>query len=379
MNAHFSVLLGAYRQRDDGWRQARRPGQCVVGVVGNTVPAEAVAACGALAWRVAPVQGSTAAADGFIEDFSDIDVRLVFARYVEGALDGMDLLVLPRSTETHHKLYLALREARRTGLKTNGPTLWLYDILHTQRNSSHVYGLARTHELLQVLGRLTGQVADTATLQQALAGANATRALLATLQQLRAAGRVTGWQALVATGAQQFMLPEAGRQTLAAWLQDVRAGPQEEVPAGGPRLLVKGAPLDHDRLHTLVQDLGGQIVAEDDDWGSRAAAPAFDVALPPVQALFEDCWRDRPCPRVHPSDDRWFKAALQQPLDGVLFNHARPDDIQGWNLPAERALVEAAGLRWLQLRDDARFDADALHAQLAPFVASLKSRSPHRP
>ena len=368
MSTAFDTLLAAYRGRNDGWRHARGAGQAVIGYVGNTVSVEAINASGALAWRVAPIEGSTAAADAYVEAFSDLDMRLIFARFVSCALDGLAALIVPRSTETQHKLYLALREAQRTRLKSNGPPLLLYDILHTQRESSRAYGLARTQELLDELGRITGHRPGDADLSQAITQSNATRRLLAELQRRRRNGQVSGWQAQIATGALPFMTANGGQQALRAWLSgDI------EAPAAGPRLLVKGAPLDHDRLHARVETLGAQIVAEDDDWGSRAAAPLMNTQGPAIEALFEHCWRDRPCPRIHPADNSWFRQTLQGGgIDAVLFNHPRPDDTHGWALPAKRALVEAAGLPWLQLRDDARDDGPALHNALAPFIAGLR-------
>lgn len=370
--AAFDTLLVAYRTRDTGWRAARATGQPVVGYVGNTVPVEAITAAGALAWRVAPVQGDTGVADAHVEAFSDLDMRLVFAQFITGALDGLDVLIVPRSTETQHKLYLALREARRTGVTAGGPPLLLYDILHTQRETSRAYGLARTHDLVGQLGRLTGCTPSDADLTQAMAQTNATRGLLAELQQRRRSGAVSGWQAQVATGALCFMPPAAGQRALREWLAE--GTPR---PAAGPRLLVKGAPLDHDALHALVEELGAVIVAEDDDWGSRAAAPLVDRSRPPLESLFEHCWRERPCPRIHPSplEGSWFAQTVAAGgFDGVLFNLPRPEDTHGWTQPAERALVRAAGLPSLLLRDDARDTTarPALRASLTTFIASLR-------
>lgn len=370
MSAAFETLLAAYRGRDDGWRRARRAGQPVVGFVGDTVPAEALVACGALAWRVAPVAGDTAAADPWIEAFTDLDARLVFARFVEGAYDEFALLVIPRSSETQHKLYLALREAERIGLKRGGPPLWLYDLPHTQRESSLAYGLARTRELMARVAAATGQAATNETLAAAIATGNATRALLGHVEARRRAGLVGGWAAHVATGALAFMAPQAGQDALAAWLAE-----PAPAPAAGPRLLVKGVPLDHDRLHALVAELGAEIVAEDDAWGSRAAEPAVARTDDPMQGLVEHCWRERPCPRLHPApaDGGWFARTLAEGgFDGVLFHQPRPEDTEGWSYPAERARVQAAGLPHLRLRDDVRTHPEAVRAALAPFIAGLR-------
>lgn len=367
----FETLEAAYRGRDDGWRRWRKAGQPVVGYVGDTVPVEAITASGALAWRVAPVDGDTAAADPWIETFADLDARLLFARYVEGAYDELALLVVPRSSETQHKLFLALREAQRVGLKRGGPALWLHDVLHTQRESSRAYGLARTRGLLARLGSFTGRLADDEALGSAIAATNATRVLLAELQARRRAGRVGGRAAQVATGALAFLPPAEGQAALAAWLAEPTEMPR---PPAGPRLLVKGVPLDHDRLHALVEALGAHIVAEDDAWGSRAAEPLVAATPSPLEGLFLHTWRERPCPRLHPppADGGWFARTLAAGgFDGVLFNHPRPDDTEGWAFPAERERVRAAGLPFLQLRDDVRTAPEAARAALAPFIAGL--------
>lgn len=368
----FETLEAAYRGRDDGWRRWRTPGQPVVGYVGDTVPVEALSASGALAWRIAPIEGTTDAADPWIETFADLDARLIFARYVEGAYDDLALLVVPRSSETQHKLFLALREAQRVGLKRGGPALWLHDVLHTQRESSRAYGLARTRGLLARLGPIAGRLPGDAELGAAIAAANATRRLLAELQMRRGAGRVSGRAAQVATGALAFLPPAAGHAALAAWLAEPSEMPG---PPAGPRLLVKGTPLDHDCLHAMVEALGADIVAEDDFWGSRAAEPPVAVTPSPLEGLFLHTWRERPCPRLHPlpADGGWFARALAAGgFDAVLFNHPRPDDTEGWSFPAERERVRAAGLPFLQLRDDVRTAPDAARAALAPFIASLR-------
>lgn len=362
MHGAFTELHAAYQARDLGWRKWQQPGQAVVGYVGNTVPRELIDASGALAWRVAPIDGDPAAADASVEAFSDPDARRIFTRYCEGQLDELSLLVIPRSSETQHKLYLALREARRVGITRRGPPLVLYDVLHTQRETSRLYGLARTQELQRVLGAI-----DEPALAVAIAERNRTRALLAHVQRRREQG-LSGWQAQVATGATWFLPPAKANALLVSWLDESPPMP----PVSGPRLLVRGVPLDHAELHALVEAAGGDIVAEDDDWGARAAEPLIDTTLPPLQAVFEHHWRDVPCPRRHPDPlaGSWFERRLNAGgMDAVLFHHPRPDDIYGWPFPAERALVERLGLPWLRVRDDARHPTTraALQAQLQAF------------
>lgn len=391
MNPHFALLSQAYHHRLDGLDAVRQTGQVLVGCVGNTVPTELITACGARAWRIAPADGAPEQSDTHVEAFADRDARLIFALYVGGALDALDLLVLPRSSETWHKLYLALREAQRTGLKTDGPPLHLHDLLHTQRESSRRYGLARTVELAERVSALVaargGQPDWAACLGAAVAQTNTTRGLLQRLQDLRRQGRCSGWQAQVATGALQFMAPAAGQAALAAWLQaleDAGTGqatsgaPAEAAARAWPRLYVQGVALDHAELHRLVDDLGACIVQEDDDWGSRAATPLIDSRLPALEAVFNHYWREVPCGRIHPEPPgppAWLRAWQDGAIDGLLFHLPRPDDVQGWRFPAQRDAASQAGLPWLLLRDDAR-DAPTLpelRRGLAQFIDRLRT------
>lgn len=375
----FATLQRAYENRLaalETHADARAAGQPCVGYVGNTVPVELIVACGALPLRIAPITEPTEAADAHVESFSDPDVRRIFALYLQGALDALALLVIPRSSESWHKLYLALREAQRIGLKHGGPPLVLYEIVHTQRPSSHAYGLARTRDLAATLAKVTGRVADEASLRAAIAHANHTRSLLQQLQALRQQRRVSGWQAQVATGALRFMSPADGQAALRGWLSEPRFMAAAEAAPARARLFVQGVPLDHAALHAAVEAAGAVVLMEDDDWGSRAAAPLIDEAQEPLAALFEHHWRDVPNARIHPQPpgpEAFVAAHAQGLIDGVIFHLPRPDDVHGWQLPAWRAQAEAAGLPWLLLRDDAR-DATrqpALAQCLANFVQSL--------
>lgn len=366
----FAPLQAAYDDRLGLLRRARAEGRPVAGYVGNTVPVELIHAAGMVPLRLAPVAGDPALADAQVEAFSDRDMRLLFADDQAGHLEGLALLIVPRSTETQHKLYLALREARRTAGAPRGPALWLYDILHTQRPSSAAYGLARTHELAEALARHGGRRPDAQALDAAIASFNALRVQLQRLQGLRQARPVPSREALVATGAWRFMAPEEAGPALARWLDALEAAPAGDDRR--PRLLVTGCALDHDALHRQVDAAGGRIVFENDEWGSRGAEPLVATDRPALQALFDHCHRGVPCVRRHPAPavDDWLAGRLnRRSIDGVLFHLPVPDDIHGWHYPAQRDAVAAAGLPSLCLRRDAR---EGALPGLTDFIASLR-------
>ncbi|NUP88155.1 MAG: sulfite exporter TauE/SafE family protein [Burkholderiaceae bacterium] len=157
-SSSYAPLLQAYTDRLGAARAAAMQGRKVVGYVGNTAPVELIAASGCMPVRIAPAEGDPSAADALIESFADTDMRLIFSQYCAGAYDMLDLLVIPRSTESQHKLYLALREAWRIGRVTRGPALRLYDILHTQRETSRAVGTSSLFGLVIAVPATIGYV-----------------------------------------------------------------------------------------------------------------------------------------------------------------------------------------------------------------------------
>ncbi len=185
---------------------------------------------------------------------------------------------------------------------------------------------------------------------------------------LRDAGSVSGHEALVATGALRFLPPAEGTQRLEDWLA---AGGPAPRPAG-PRVLLRGVPAEHDRLHALVESLGAVIVAEDGDWGSREGAACAESSGGPLAAIAHHHASVVPCVRRHPADDGWFEQQLRRAdIDAVLFHLPPPDDVHGWSYPADRARAEAAGKPSLRLRTDTR-DAEATRPVLAGFLSTLR-------
>ena len=371
----FRRLHAAYLDRFGEAKRAQQDGKRIVGYVGNTVPVELIIAADCYPLRVAPVYGGTASADGYVETFSDTDMRLIVDLFMAGELDFLSLLVIPRSTETYHKLYLALRELKRVGATAAGPELLLYEILHTQKASSRDYGLARTRELAQRLSLIAGAPVDDRALRAALAATNQTRELLGRLQKARGSARPpSGFEAQVVASASLFLEHRVYNELLADWLSEAAW-----QPGKGKRLLVKGYPLEHAQLHRLVDLAGGLVVAEDGDWGARMAAPLIAQGGEPLAAIFEHYYAAVPCARLFPQAlaDRWFLERLgADDIDGVVFYLPTPEDTFGWDFPRQRTAVEAAGLRWTLIRQDLR-GADqqaAVEAQLRNHLASLDSR-----
>jgi benzoyl-CoA reductase/2-hydroxyglutaryl-CoA dehydratase subunit BcrC/BadD/HgdB len=175
---------------------------------------------------------------------------------------------------------------------------------------------------------------------------------------------VWGSDSIIALGAARFMLPEDYIALVDKWEPD-------PVPPR-PRLLVKGFPLNHAGLHHSIEKAGGNVVAEDDWWGSRAAENSIVTSGDPLKAIFEHYYLEVPSPRVDPPSAReqWFEHALDSArIDGVVFYIPPYDDLSGWAVPANRALLDSRRIPSIVVRHDA--GSPAARAAIATQVAEL--------
>lgn len=182
---------------------------------------------------------------------------------------------------------------------------------------------------------------------------NGQRAALRRLAEARrdpAAG-ISGKEALAVIGAGRFLEPTVHEQLLLAYLAEERP----RLEARLRLLVVPGAPLSDLRLHTLLEEAGAVVVAEDDSWGSRSAgADVPEDAADPLGAVFDAYFLHVPSPRVAPAAarDEWLRSELAKGgVDAVVFFIPRSDHWFGWDYPRLRSLVEAAGLPALLVRD----------------------------
>ena len=82
-----------------------------------------------------------------MEDVFEARIRVLFDRIASGAWNHLDTVVISRTSEQEHKLYLYLRELERRGSASNMPRLHLYNLLHSRLPESYEYGLERTSQL----------------------------------------------------------------------------------------------------------------------------------------------------------------------------------------------------------------------------------------
>jgi len=330
-------------------RAIKPPGSLpLVGVTSNTVPWELLQAAGFQPVLLSPRRDRTPIADRYMEDVFSARMKAIFDFLLSPESACLSAVVIPRTSEQEHKLYLYLREVMREG-KERSPQPILYNLLHAHSPEAEAYGLERTRDLKMQLERLTGRQIEPEALSAAIAEGNAARQALRGLLELREgpAPRLTGSEALALIGAWYFM----DRAEYAPLSQEARKEIQTRPPLKGPRILIKGSSQDTSDFCAAIEVHGAIVVAEDDWWGSRAAGQDIDTTLDPIRASFEKYYFDAPSPRVFPSDiaDAWFLRKASE-VDGVIFYLPHEDDVIGWDYPRLRDFLDERRIPHVMLR-----------------------------
>lgn len=359
---------------DDPMGAARASGLPVVGLVGPTVPYELVLAAGCFPVLLTGRKSETSAGDRFMEPIFDPELRQVFDALLTGAYGPLALTVIPRASDQYNKLYLYLREVSRLGQGGALPPLELYDMLHTQTELNRRYGLERTRELAVRLGEIGAPVTHDS-VSKALEASNRLRVALSAFQGLRDAGALSlsPGDALRVLSIRRFEQPEVA----ASLIETITAGFSATPDTRTPRVLLKGFPLHHPKLHALANDAGITLVAEDDWWGARAVEHPIDPGDDAIEALFRAQFETGYSIRMEPraARDRWFSARLAQGgLDGVLFYIPPFDDVLGWDYPGHRNAATAHGLATHRIEHDIEDSGltPSIQSELRDFASRMK-------
>jgi benzoyl-CoA reductase/2-hydroxyglutaryl-CoA dehydratase subunit BcrC/BadD/HgdB len=331
-----------------------------VGITSNTVPWEILRAAGYAPRLLEADEGPAPYADRFMEDVFDSRIRTVFDRLCAGKWNDLEMVVIPRTSEQEHKLYLYLREASRLQLSNAIPTLYFYNLLHTRTLDSHDYGLEQTRRMAHAF-----QVSGSA-LGNAIAESNRARSCVREILRKRREGLLEGSTAM--EWIRGFYTDS--RASFADRMMVQLHTAHSPIEGTRPRILIKGAPLNSAAVHRVVEDAGGYVVAEDDWRGSRAAGDQ-DVRtdIDPVTALFEKYFYDEVSPRVQPgfARDAWFQQEIHRSrVDGVVFYIPLEDDVAGWDYPRQAAWLNTRAVPTAVVRDASDRDSVAAFIQSIP-------------
>jgi benzoyl-CoA reductase/2-hydroxyglutaryl-CoA dehydratase subunit BcrC/BadD/HgdB len=329
----------------------------VVGYVTPCVPAELIDAAGMLPLMLsAGGETSTDLGDRYMEELFDGHVRAVFERLLDGEFDFLSAIVIPRANDSAHRLYYYLCELQRSG-EAELPPLLLADVSLTPDKASRDYSIKALARLWDQLREIGDPGSDDKDIKAAIARSNRRTELLEEFIERRRAfpGGMTGAEALAGFAAARMLPGEVFEDQIGAVL---RRGARSK---DGAPVIVCGTAQEEAGLHELIEALGGVVAGDFHALGELSVGPAINTKKPPIEALVD---RDRASLAATRSfadpAEAIVNFAKACEAEAAVFSYTYEEDGLTWDFPAQRAALEAAGVRVVRLKDQARpFDAEA--------------------
>lgn len=299
-----------------------------MGYMSADVPVELILASGAMPVRLQGVPGmQTPNADRYLERAFSAEVRSITERWLTGALDFLDGVIFPRTSDSAQRLYYYLCELQRTGA-CGGPRPLLFDLAKIRRHSS------REHSIRAVRALAAGLGVD----EQQLP--NGSR---------RFSQRAHLAKALIALRCNER--PPAGswahrllREASSDWTEgfDARLKQQLAAPVrleSKHRLLLVGSAPPDERFHEAVEAAGSTIVGELYD----AEPQWFTAEVQSFEALGTRYYESALGSRAFvDAAEQLIEKTKSLRADGVILWLTEEEEALVWELPAQRrALAEA--------------------------------------
>lgn len=360
MNDLEALVGRALRDPLEAARRHAAAGGRVVGYAGAEIPVEIILASGAFALRL-PVRPelSTASADRYLESGFSPESRSLAAQYIDGAFAFLDAAVLPRSNDSLQRLYYYVWELQARGACA-GPAPLIFDLAKLPRIASSLHTRRAAQRLAAELGTAP------AALPAAIERRNRRRSLFSQANRLRADGYAFAGSTMERIfRAADCCEPDEFDAAFAAWLSAPRP-PDPRV-----RLVLAGNSAPDDRLHRAVELAGGNVVAE---YGEHAAC-AFGHERPAgdsLDAIADHYWAAPIGSRAIADRAEALLAVCRSArTDGVVIWLLEQEDAQIWDVPAQRAAVESAGLPILVLTRRSWLADDGALERIAEFTRDL--------
>ena len=372
----FGKLYRAFLDRGNEAAAAHRAGGGrVVGCLGADVPEEYLLAGGLLPIRIAPDPSSGLEyADKYLEACFDPMVRSQFDRILRPGEKPWDYVAVSNSTDVLIRVYLYLRELRRTEPGAVPDTAFV-DWLFTPSRKFQLYNEARALDFRKTAEAWAGKAITDADIREAVHILNGQRSAMGRIYALRQADepRVSGTEALIIAGA-GFYMDKAKHRDLVNDVADAAAA-WPVLP--GPRLYYSGTEQYDLTVYQYLENAGAVIVGEDQDCGMRYYQRLTDPEIAPEKAVVTRYMCRTPSPKkagVSRRVETLCCEALEAKARGVAVCMDWFEEAASWDFPEEKRALEAEGVKAAQfckLPYPAEED-ETLRARMEAFAEELK-------
>ena len=374
----YQKLKAVYDDRFACAARWRAEGVKTVVSLGSDVPDEILIAARMRSIRafqeMEPIE--TPVADEYLEGrvLSNKPVLRMFENMVNGRYDALvDHAVISNSDGASYGMYNVLRELRRILPGSRVPPLYFIDLLFTKYHVHMSRNERVVEQFKEAVESWVGFRISEDALRRACAVCNDNRDALRAFDALRwgTPSLVTGTEALVVIGSSLFMEKEAHTALVRELTEEARSWPE----APGKRVFFTGTDQQNTGVYELIERAGGNVVAEDHNWGARHYDRNVPLDLPLTKAIAgRYVLRTSQTSRafVHERVADIERYVTERQAEAVIFYLSINDDAACWDYPSVKKMLDGHGIPSLLLYSQPNpvADPDALLMKFHSFLNS---------
>lgn len=341
-------------------KELKNEGKKVIGYVCSFVPLEIITAAGCIPFRVrGNIHEPITKGDTLLETIVCPYYRSCFDLSVKGKYDFLSGLVIPHGCDSMVRSFSAWTYALPYSYFhfVNIPTV-------CGESSFEFFG-AELNTFRKSLEKFIGSKITDDDLGKAIRIYNENRDKVKVLYEFRKANPplISGTElTMVLTVGSSLPVGEAN--TLFDLVSAEIGGRKKSPLQGGPRIFIDGACLDNIELIKLVEELGGNVVADTICNGARDYFPRTDVGGDPMDALAHRYLDKINCPKTYRENKTGtFEGDIASrfgdigaytrefKVDGAILYVYKYCDPFGFEVPARKAYYKSINVPLLHLED----------------------------
>ncbi len=291
----FDTVETYYQDYGVRARELKNEGKKIIGYICSFVPLEVISASGCIPFRVrGNVHEPITKGDTLLETIVCPYYRSIFDLSVKGKYDFLSGLVIPHGCDSMVRSFSTWSHSLPYSYFhfVNIPTACV--------ESSFEFFNAEIDTFRKSLERFSGKAITDADLKEAIRIHNESRDKVRALYDFRKADPplISGTElTMVLTVGSSLPIAEANR-LLDQVLAEIGKRGKSHLKTG-PRIFIDGACLDNIELTKLVEELGGNVVADTICNGARDHFPKTEVGRDPVEALSRRYLERINCPKTY--------------------------------------------------------------------------------
>ena len=356
----FDTVEAYYQNYGVRARELKNEGKKVIGYVCSFVPLEVISASGAIPFRVrGNVHEPITKGDALLETIVCPYYRSIFDLSVKGKYDFLSGLVIPHGCDSMVRSF----------------STWSYSLPYSYfhfvniptvcAESSFEFFNAEINTFRKSLEGFAGKAITDADLKEAIRVHNESRDKVRALYEFRKADPplLSGAELTkVLTVGASLPIAEANRLFDQVLTEIGRRG--KSPLKKGPRIFIDGACLDNIELIKLVEELGGNVVADTICNGARDHFPKTEMGGDPVGALSRRYLGKINCPKTYRENKTGtFEGDIvsrfgdigaytkEFKVEGAILYVYKYCDPFGFEVPARKAYYESIHVPLLCLED----------------------------